>query len=249
MRIGRRVCAAVVAAAAFIVCCLCTVSWPAHAGGDDDDDLAHFIVFTGRDLWRNGVFAHGGLLWAPAGLDTGGFVLKTLLSAGAYRYTSGALDNATVYGGELKGQLLPGWYFKRGRFELKLFAGPDLEMHRLWPDDTSNSLRGTSLGLALATEVWIEPTQVTMLAADASLSTIGPNYAARIATGVRLLGQFYVGPEMQVYGGDGYSQMRYGAHVTSLKTGLSEWSAAAGWAIDTDKRDSPYVRLGFLQRL
>ena len=248
MGCGRRVCAAVFAAAAFIVC-LCTVSWPAYAGGDDDDDLAHFIVFSGRDLWRNGVFANGGLLWAPGGLNSSGFTLKTLLSTGIYRYTSGALDNATVYGGELKGQLLPGWCFKRGHFELKLFAGPDLEWHGLRPDDPTNELRGTSLGLALATEVWIEPTPDTMLAADASLSTVGPNYAARIATGLHLFGQFYVGPEMQVYGGDGYSQMRYGAHVTSLKTGLSEWSAAAGWAIDTDKRESPYVRLGFLQRL
>ena len=113
-----------------------------------------------------------------------------------YRYNSGALGNATVYGGELKGQVLPGWGFKRGRFELKLFAGPDLETHRLLPDDPSNSLRGTSVGLALATELWNEPTPTTMLAADASLSTIGPNYAARIAAGWQAFDQFYVGPEI-----------------------------------------------------
>ena len=239
----------VAAAAAFIVCGVSTGPWPAHAG--DDDELAHFILFSGRDLWRNGVFAHGGLLWAPGGFDTGGFMLKTLLSAGVYRYTSGALDDATVYGGELKGQVLPGWAFKRGRFELKLFAGLDVETHRLWPDDPSNSLRGTSLGLALATELWHEPTVDTMIAANASLTSIGPSYAGRIGFGWRAFAQFYIGPETQVYGGggEGYRQFRAGAHITSMKTGDREWSAAAGWAIDTDKRDSPYVRFGFMQRL
>jgi hypothetical protein len=245
MRCGRRVCAAVVAAAAFIVCCVGSGAWPAQAG--DDDELAHFILFSGRDLWRNGVFAHGGLMWAPDGFDTSGFMLKTLLSAGAYSYNSGALG--TVYGGELKGQVLPGWGFKHRRFELKAFAGLDVETHRLWPDDPNNNLRGTSLGLALAMELWHEPTTNTMIAADASLTTIGPNYAARIATGWRAFEQFYIGPEAQVYGGEGYRQFRAGAHITSLKTGEREWSAAAGWAIDTDRRDSPYVRLGFLQRL
>ena len=247
MRYGRRVCAAV-AAAAFVVCSVCSASGPARAG-DDDDDLAHLILFSGRDLWRNGVFAYGGLLWAPDGFDTSGFMLKTLLSVGAYRYNSGALGNVTVYGGELKGQVLPGWGFKRGHFELKLFAGLDIETHRLWPDDPTNSLRGTSVGLALATELWNEPTANTMIAADASLTTIGPNYAARIAAGWHAFDQFYIGPETQVYGGDGYRQFRFGVHVTSLKTGKREWSAAVGWAVDTDKRDSPYVRLGFMQRL
>lgn len=248
MRCVRRVCTAVAAAAAFVVCGMCLAPWPAHAGGDDDE-LAHVILFSGRDLWRNGVFAHGGLLWAPDGLDASGFMLKTLLSVGAYRYNSGALGGETVYGGELKGQVLPGWFFKYGRSELKLFAGLDLEAHRLWPDDPGNKLRGTSVGLALAMEFWKEPAANTMLAADASFSTVGSNYAARIAFGWQAFDLFYVGPEWQSYGADGYSQMRYGMHVTSLKTGESEWSAAVGWAVDTDKRDSPYVRLGLLQRL
>lgn len=247
MRCGRRVCAAVAAAAAFVVCCLCSSPWRARAGYDGD--LPSVILFSGRDLWRNGVFAFGGLLWAPSGLDRGGFMLKTLLSTGLYRYNSEALGNLTVYGLELKGQVLPGWGFKRGAFELKLFAGPDVESHRLLPDDPTNSLRGTSFGLALAAELWDQPTTNTMLAADASFSTVGVNYAARVAFGWRAFYQFYVGPETQVYGGDGYRQFRAGLHITSLRTGHQEWSAAIGWAVDTDRRDSPYVRLGLMQRL
>jgi hypothetical protein len=33
-----------------------------------------------------------------------------------------------------------------------------------------------------------------------------------------------------------------------MKTGETEWSAAAGWAGDSDQRSSPYVRLGILKR-
>ncbi len=247
MRCGRRVCAAVAAAAAFMACCVDTVPSPAYAA--DDDDLAHLILFSGRDFWRNGVFVHGGLLWAPDGFDSSGFVLKTLLSVGVYRYDSGAPGNVTIYGGELKGQVLTGWLFRRGHFELRLFAGIGIETNRLWPDDPGNSLRGTKFGPALAMEFWDEPTTSSMIAADASISTIGPDYAARVAVGWRAFEQFYIGPETQVYGGEGYRQFRAGAHITSLKTDENEWFAAAGWAIDTDRRDSPYVRLGFLQRL
>ena len=239
----RRVCAAVFAAAA-VVCCACGPP-PAQAG----DRLDNIILFSGRDLWRNGVFANGGLLWAPNGFGRSGFLLKAQLSSGIYRYESEGLG--TVYGGELKAALLPGWAFKRGRFELRLFAGPDLELHRLWPDDPYNSLRGRRLGLALALDAWDEPTEATMIAGDASYSTVGPTVAARIAAGWKAFKQFqfYVGPEVQVYGGDGYRQLRGGIHITSLKTGQREWSAALGWAFETAKQQSPYVRFGFVQRL
>jgi hypothetical protein len=60
---------------------------------------------------------------------------------------------------------------------------------------------------------------------------------------------FYVGPETQAYGAAGYSQRRLGAHVTSFKTGDAEWSAAGGLAVDSNHRSSPYLRLGFMQRL
>ncbi|MEJ2626320.1 MAG: cellulose biosynthesis protein BcsS [Pseudolabrys sp.] len=210
MRCRRRIGPAVAAVAALVVCCVCLLPRSARAG---DDGLAHFLLFSRRDLWRKGAFASGGLHWAPHGRETDGCMLM------------------------------------RGHFELMAFAGLDVEVHKLWPDDPGNSLRGTSYGLALAAALWDQPTPNTMLAADASFSTIGHSYASRLAFGWRLFGQFYAGPETQVYGGDGYRQFRLGAHITSFKTGTDEWSAAVGWAIDTDHRESPYVRLGLTRRL
>jgi hypothetical protein len=39
-------------------------------------------LFADTDLWRDGAFANGGLLWSPAGLGQSGFTLKLLLAGG-----------------------------------------------------------------------------------------------------------------------------------------------------------------------
>ena len=44
------------------------------------------MLFSGRDIWRNGVFAHGGFVVAPSGFDRDGLLLKVMLSGGLYRY-------------------------------------------------------------------------------------------------------------------------------------------------------------------
>lgn len=242
---GRRVRAALFTAAAFVVCAFCVSAGPGWAADDDD---ARFILFSGRDIWRNGVFANGGLLWAPNGFDQDGVLLKVLLSGGLYRYNAGSLGGQQVIGAEWLAQVMPGWRVKRGALEAKVFFGPEIQNHRLWPDDPANRLRGRELGLRFAVDLWDEPTPATMAAADASLSSVGSNYSARAAFGWRVLDQFYAGPETQVYGGDGYRQLRFGVHITSMKTGATEWSAAGGWAVDSDQRSSPYVRLGVMTR-
>jgi hypothetical protein len=43
------------------------------------------MLFSGRDLWRNGAFAYGGFVLAPGGIEQDGLLLKVLLSGGVYR--------------------------------------------------------------------------------------------------------------------------------------------------------------------
>jgi len=244
MSYRRRVHAAILFAAAFLVCCLCVSTGRAVAG----DDGARFLLFTGSDFWRNGDFAYGGLLWSPGGLDNEGFTLKAVMSGGIYRYNSGALGNAQVYGYELVGQMLPGWRFKRDTLEVKVFAGLDVESHRLFPDDPSSRLRGGDVGLRAVVDLWYEPTPQTMLAADGSISTIITSYSARIAYGWRAFDLLYVGPEAQTFACVGYQQVRLGLHLTGFKAVDAEWSGAIGWSEDSDHRASPYVRFGVLMR-
>ena len=248
----RRVCAAVSFAVAFLVLTECQSPGPALAG---DDDEARIILFSGRDLWRNGVFAYGGLLVAPGGFEQDGLMFKLLLSGGLYRYRSGNLGGEDVIGTEWQTQILPGARVKRGNAEFKLFFGPEWQTHRLRPDDTANRLRGQSFGLRFAGELWYEPTPLTLIAADAALSTIDTSHSGRLAFGWRVADRifngegFYVGPEGQTFGADGYRHWRLGFHITSLKTDGTEWSAAGGFARDSDGNASPYVRLNVSARI
>ena len=248
MNCWRRACAAVVAVAAFI---LCVFVLPRAASANEDED-AQAILFTGRDIWRNGAFAYGGFIFAPGGLDQDGLLLKILLSGGLYRYDAKNLGGERVVGAEWLAQVLPGWRIKRGDAEFKFFVGPDIQKHRLWPDDPDNKLRGSSFGLRMAAELWYEPTPTTMLAVDVSLSSIATSNSARAAYGWHILedmlGGVYVGPEIQYFGSEGYRHFRLGAHITTMKTADLEWSAAAGWARDSDGRSSPYLRLNVLKR-
>lgn len=252
MRCRRRIRAAVSIAAAFIVCGFFLSTGPSRAGDDGD---AHTILFSGRDLWRNGAFAYGGLLIAPGGFEQDGFMLKLLLSGGLYRYNAGSLGGTQVIGGEWLAQALPGFRIKRGNAEMKVFFGPEWQHHNLSPDDPDNRLRGNSIGLRMAAELWYEVTPLTLVVADVSLSSIVTSQSARLGYGWRVADEifngegFYLGPEAQFFGSDGYRHWRLGAHLTSLKTEATEWSAALGFARDTDGHSSPYVRLNLSSKL
>jgi Cellulose biosynthesis protein BcsS len=245
MRCRRRVCAAIFAAVACNFCGLLATVGPCRA---DEEDEATIILFSGRDIWRNGAFAYGGLIVGPGGFEQDGLLFKVLLSGGLYRYNADTLGSERVIGAEWLTQVLPGWRVKRGPIEAKFFFGPEYQIHRLWPDDPANRLRGRSFGLRFSIDLWAEPAVNTMVIADMSLSSIGSRYSARAAFGWRVLDAFYAGPETQVYGGDGYRQMRFGAHVTCMKTGATEWSAGGGIAIASDGRSSPYLRLSVMTR-
>jgi len=210
---------------------------------------ARWLLFSSADLWRHGGFAHGGLLWAPAGLDHDGMVIKLLFGGGVYRYTSGALGNADVRGEQLAAAILPGWRLVANGAAVTFFLGFDVQNHRLSPNDPSASLRGDHLGARAGAELWYEPTPTTMIEADASYSTIGSSYNARLAGGVRVFDSFYAGPDTQAFAVDGnYRQVRAGLHITGLKMHGFEWSAGAGWAIDNDDRQSAYGKFGVFTR-
>ena len=120
MSCRRRVWAAVRSAVALCLCCVCVPFGPARANDFDDPRI---MLFSGRDIWRNGAFAHGGFIVAPSGLDQDGLLLKIMLSGGLYRYDAQNLGERVV-GAEWLTQVLPGWRMKRGNVELKIYMSP-----------------------------------------------------------------------------------------------------------------------------
>jgi hypothetical protein len=207
---------------------------------------ANFLYLYGADGWRNGLSAHAGVLWSPAGLDQEGFVLKLLAGGGDYRYWSGALGSQ-VEGIHYLASLTPGWRFKFDKLEIVTFAGLDLQDHQLFPDEP-NRLRGFHAGARLGADVWYEPFSQTMVAANISLSTINWGYWTRAAAGWRAFDLLWLGPEALALGDTTYRQFRLGIHATALKMGGFEWSAGLGFATDSDGRNGPYGRIGVLTR-
>ena len=100
-----------------------------------------------------------------------------------------------------------------------VFVGLEIKNDVTVPYDPSNRLHVTSARVRAAVNLWFEPTPSTMIAADAALTSIATGYAARAAYGWRLYDWFYLGLEVQTFACAGYSQLRFDAHITALKTG------------------------------
>ncbi len=228
------------AAAAATMMALGAAAARADADGPNNPS---FLLFAGTDLWRDGAFIDGGLLWSPAGLDAGGFTLKLLLNGGGYTYPSGGL-RMDVDGTTLSAAALPGWRFTREEITVDLFAGPIVQDYRLTPYDPGNRLRGLYGGGQFAADVWYQPGPASMVALDGSIASIGLEGSLRAAIGWRFSEPFFVGPETQAIWCTDYQQLRLGAHITGFRIDALEWSAAAGWAIESDGRAGPYLRLG-----
>jgi hypothetical protein len=147
---------------------------------------------------------------------------------------------------------MPGVQFMRHGVWTAIYFGADMQAHVLSQFDPGNRLQGRRSGVRMAVDLWAEPTAQSMVAASATLSSIGGSYALRGAAGWRLLDLAYVGPEVILYGASDYRQVRVGMHVTALRTTLFgwrfEWQAGAGYACDDDDNEGAYARLGVLWR-
>ena len=75
----------------------------------------------------------------------------------------------------------------------------------------SRRLAALTGSVRAAVELWYQPNPDVMLAADASVTTVGPSYSARGAIGWRVFDLFYLGPEAAAFVHDGnYRQARAG---------------------------------------
>lgn len=207
------------------------------SGGSKADQV---LMFGGYDVWSNGTSSYAGLHWAANGLNDDGFILRLSMSNAMERFrTPSRTYTTTIY----RAALMPGWRFKRGEYELRLYAGPDFEHHNLTPDNLKRKWRGPHAGLRVAAETWAQPTPELMLATAFYATTIAGGYGFRAAAGWRLIDAFWVGPELSGSRDEFSRQTRLGIHLTGLQSGAFEWSAAIGVVSDSFGRNGGYGRL------
>ncbi len=228
----------VAASAAVLLFCVS----PARADTAAPDNHP-FLLFAGSDLWRDGAFLHGGLLWSPGGFDADGFTLKLLLAGGGYTYPSSGL-HTDVDGTLFSASALPGWRVTSDGISIALYAGPIVQDYRLSPFDPGSLLHGFYSGAQLAVDVWYQPTPASMFALNGSVASIAAIGTLRAAVGWQFDEPFFVGPEAQALWCIDYQQWRLGAHVTGFRIDGFDWSAGAGWAVESIGRAGPYLRLG-----
>lgn len=192
----------------------------------------HFLFYSGSDIWRFGRAGYGGFYAAPDGLGNDGFIVRLFVSEGRERYDVGFRHFSTDI---LRSSLLPGWRLSQGSFELKVFAGPELE---------SASQSVTHIGARIAAETWWEPISALALSSSFSATTNVNAWSARGAAGWRVMDQFWAGPEILASGDMYGKQYRMGAHITGFRLAAFEWSLAAGFVQDSFRRNGVYGRIG-----
>ncbi len=224
-------------AAALILACI------SARAGDGGPNNPAFLLFAGTDLWRDGAFLNGGMLWSPGGLAREGFTFKVLLNGGLYDYPSGG-PSSQIDGTLVSASAMPGWRIENDGVTLSMYVGPIVEDFRLTPFDPGSLLHGLYTGAQLSTDIWYQPSPTSMVAFDGAVASIALIGSARAAFGWRFSTPFFVGPEVQALWCLDYQQWRVGAHVTGFRIDGLEWSAAAGLAAESDGRVGPYLRLG-----
>ncbi|OQW56163.1 MAG: hypothetical protein A4S14_10325 [Proteobacteria bacterium SG_bin9] len=202
--------------------------------------------FAGGDIWRGGFTGYGGVFYSANGANADGFIAKVLLAEGAYIYRIGRRPIRGFYG---LASVMPGWRFSAGTLDVKAYAGVDFQSHRLVPDDRRNKLRGGHVGGRAGFDAWWQPLPWGMVTSSVSASTIGDSYHARIATGVRIPGWFWIGPEAEIGHNDAYRQHRFGAHITGFQYSWINMTLSAGVLSDSDRRHGVYGRASFAGRL
>jgi hypothetical protein len=210
------------------------------SGGMPDQLIYH----AGFDVTSWSVGAHGVVQWAPNGFDKDGLIMRFFVSEGLERYTDGLRNYDTQI---TRGHILPGYMFHIGGLELQLLAGVDGEYDLLFIDGYPKKWR-SNIGVRGTVDAWWEPTRFLMLQSALSATTIDNGYNTRIAAGWRLYDWFWVGPEAALSNDFFSQQTRIGAHLTGLRTGAFEWSAAAGHVHDNFQREGLYARFGLTIR-
>lgn len=202
------------------------------------------LYFAGFDVWRLGYGGYGGAEWIAATRGDLGFVVR-VFGAGSldlYKATTTTFRTRTI-----SGAILPGIRFSKDKFEVKAFAGLDMQS-RIQLDPNFVYLQRPHVGLRVTADLWWEPTDQAMIAVSLSGTTIGSGRTGRVALGWRVFDACWIGPEA-LASADVYStQFRVGGHLTGLRVAGIEWSAGAGYLQDSLGRTGAYGRLAVSMR-
>jgi hypothetical protein len=182
-----------------------------------------------------------GVLYAPfGGMDKSGLRLSAFGLAGDYHYHG---DPGETFRGQfVSADALIGYsqVFNNGAATLQV--GANFQDHRIRPTDPSNSVVGSKTGFKVQGDIWVNPTERTLVYALASYSTAFNTYysVGRLGYDFFKTGVFF-GPEVGGLGNDRTDQFRVGAHLTDIKVGPAKVTLSGGWMRERDEGTGWYT--------
>lgn len=183
------------------------------------------------------------------GLATSGF--RTMLKiGGAQEQARRQRPRGIAYKSEA--QALIGYEWRIGDSFLSLYAGSDYEGEQR--EEPRGTVTTGRYGARLHGDLWMTPSEGTMLQASAYVSTLDSRVWGRVAAGWLLpqavrLASFqsdgvHIGPEIEAYRGRDYHKLRLGLHLTGLRLFGLTWRLSGGVQKTSDRHAEAYATLG-----
>jgi Cellulose biosynthesis protein BcsS len=210
------------AAWAWAVGICAALATPAMAGGGlVREPTFSTVIVSGGEVTEHTHEGYVGFYYAfNRDLDRDGFILRMLGSRGFYEYDT---NHATYW----QGDVMLGYQWVRGGFDVGVYVGVDHQDYDLNEPDASNELQGSETGFKAAFELESNGRGHSpyYFALRGSYSTAFDSYYALGRVG-HSLGRFTVGPEAWVLGDVSGDAQRLGAFI-SFDVGLGPHTLGA----------------------
>lgn len=220
----------------------CSADW--YTGTERVDRADDYIVaFDGAATVTSNSSAFGALTTtiAVAGsLVESGPRIRVQAIAGTYSY-AGATAGTRVRGEQEEGTVLTGYEWIWDQAAIAGYVGFNVRHNELSILDPRNPVVGTGIGAKVAADVYLNPTLNTLIAANASYSTLFKAYYVRAKFGLMVADGVFVGPEGTLLGDAFFNQWRVGAHLTGFMVGPMKFSLGAGYAYDRVQKGGYYT--------
>jgi hypothetical protein len=190
----------------------------------DIDGSAVATSLGGRSVDFNATFA-------PFGdINDSGFRARLSGNASWYRFLTGENPATTASGKSLEAGVLAGYQFSSPRISFIGVIGPS------FTESNDNGVKSGHWGAKTVVSTYALPSDETMAFGSISYSTVSNFLQVQAKVGIRVVGNFYLGPEAifswrnVVPGIDNVAEMRLGGHISAVSFGPVQLGVSGGWA-------------------
>ena len=199
------------------------------------------VLFSSADAGSSGFLTVGVKRTLTGSLDESGPVALASIGAGGSPERMGlpGLGDA-AFRPAVQASALAGYQWALGRTFLSLFAGPELDRDR-FPSAGGPAREATRIGARVHGEIWMHPTDDTLVTGTAIAGSARGHLWARASTGYKVWRDVFVGPEASLYRTDGYREWRVGAHATGVQFRRFTFRLSTGWRREeSSPKGGPY---------